>query len=80
VYQIIKYSWATICVKWLGDEKTNISRTISALVFRVLMYLEKQSAPDIGLPEFHAHVGAIANGTRASLYLARTASPDTSVP
>jgi hypothetical protein len=36
-------------------KKTNVSRTISVLVFRVLMYLEKQSAPGIGLPEFHAH-------------------------
>jgi hypothetical protein len=80
VYQIIKYSRATICVKWLSDEKTNVSKTISVLVFRVLMYLEKQSAPDIGLPEFHAHVGVLANGTWAGLYLARTVSPDTSVP
>jgi hypothetical protein len=57
-FNIIKYSWATSRVKWLSDEKTNISRTISVLVFRVLMYLENQSAPGIGLPEFHTHVGA----------------------
>jgi hypothetical protein len=37
---IIKYSRATSRVKWLSDEKTNVPRTISVLVFRVLMYLE----------------------------------------
>jgi hypothetical protein len=32
------------------QRKTNVSRTICVLVFRVLMYLENQSASDIGLP------------------------------
>jgi hypothetical protein len=37
--------------------KTNVSRTISVLVFRVLMYLENQSVSytSIGLSEFHVH-------------------------
>jgi hypothetical protein len=66
---LIKYSRATSCVNRLSDEKTNVSKIISVLFFRVLMYLEKQSVADIGLPEFHT-----------SLYLAWTVSPDTSVP
>jgi hypothetical protein len=46
---IIKYSRATGRVKWLSDEKTNVSRVISVLVFWVLMCLENQSVPGIGL-------------------------------
>jgi len=34
---IRKYSRDTSRVKWLSDKKTNISRTNSVLVFRVLM-------------------------------------------
>jgi hypothetical protein len=60
---IIKSFRATSRVKWLSDEKTNVSRTIPDLVFRLLVCLEKQSAPGIGLPEFHSHVGALANGS-----------------
>jgi hypothetical protein len=37
---IIKSSWATSRVKWLNGEKTNVSRTISVLVLRVLKWLE----------------------------------------
>jgi hypothetical protein len=59
----IKYSQATNLVNWLSGEKTNISRTISVLVFRVLMYLEDQSVSYIGLPKFHVHDGALANGS-----------------
>jgi hypothetical protein len=44
-------------------QKTNVSRTISVLVFRALMYLENQSMSYIGLPEFHVHDGVLANGT-----------------
>jgi hypothetical protein len=65
---IIKYSWTTSRAKWLSDEKTNVSRTISVLVFRVLMYLEKQSTPSIGLPEFHT-----------GLYLALRHLPKTAI-
>jgi hypothetical protein len=36
---IIKYSRATSRVNWLSDEKTNVSRTTSVLVFRVLIQL-----------------------------------------
>jgi hypothetical protein len=36
--RLIKSSWATSCVKWLNGEKTNVSRTISVLVLRVLKY------------------------------------------
>jgi hypothetical protein len=60
---VIKSSWATSHVKWLGEEKANVSRTISVLIFRLLMCLEKQSAPGIGLPEFRTHVDALANGS-----------------
>jgi hypothetical protein len=35
--------------------KANVSRTISVLVFRVLMYLENQSVSYIALVEFHVH-------------------------
>jgi hypothetical protein len=58
----MKNSQATSHVNWLNGEKTNVSRTISLLVFRVLMYLENQSVSDIGLPEFHVH-DALANGS-----------------
>jgi hypothetical protein len=40
---IIKFSRATSRVKWLNDEKTNVSRTISILVLRVLKWLESPS-------------------------------------
>jgi hypothetical protein len=59
----IKYSWATSRVNFLSGKKTNVSRTISVLVFTVLMYLENQSVLDIGLPELHAHDGVLANGS-----------------
>jgi hypothetical protein len=42
-------------------EKANVSRTISVLVVRILMYLENQSVSDIGLPEFHTHVEALVS-------------------
>jgi hypothetical protein len=35
---IMKFSRATSRVRWLKDEKTNVSRTISALVLRALMW------------------------------------------
>jgi hypothetical protein len=60
---IIKYSLATSGVNWLSGEKTNVSRTISVLAFRVMMYLENQSVSHIGLPELHVHDGALANGS-----------------
>jgi hypothetical protein len=60
---IIKSSRATSCVRWLSEDKANISRTISVLVFRSLMCLEKHSTPGIGLHEFQAHVGMLANGS-----------------
>jgi hypothetical protein len=62
LYCIIKYSLATSGVNWLSGKK-NVSRTISVLVFRVMMYLENQSVSHIGLPEFHIHDGALANGS-----------------
>jgi hypothetical protein len=39
-------------VNW---QNTNVSRTISVLVLRVLMYLENQSASDIGLLQLHQY-------------------------
>jgi hypothetical protein len=39
---LIKYAQATSRVNWLSGEETNVSKTISVLVFRVLMYLENQ--------------------------------------
>jgi hypothetical protein len=33
----MKNSWATSRVKWLNGEKTNVSSTISVLIFRVLI-------------------------------------------
>jgi hypothetical protein len=60
---IIKSSQATSRVRWLREEKAKVSRTISVLVFRSLMWLEKQSVPGIGLPEFHAQVGVLPNGS-----------------
>jgi hypothetical protein len=42
---------------------TRRKRTISVLIFRVLMYLENQSVSDIGLPEFHIYDGELANGS-----------------
>jgi hypothetical protein len=40
---LIKYARATSRVNWLSGEETNVSKTISVLVFRVLMYLENHS-------------------------------------
>jgi hypothetical protein len=60
---ITKYSQATSHVYWLSGEKINVSRTISVLASRVLMYLENQSVSGTGLPEFHVHDGALANGS-----------------
>jgi hypothetical protein len=37
VYPLIKYSRATSHAKWLSDERTNVSRTISVLIIRALM-------------------------------------------
>jgi hypothetical protein len=51
-YQLVK--------RW---NKTNVSRTISVLVLRVLMCLKNQSVSYIYLPEFHVHDGALANGS-----------------
>jgi hypothetical protein len=41
----IKSSRAASRVKWLSGEKTNVSRTISVLVLRVLKYLETFFSP-----------------------------------
>jgi hypothetical protein len=60
---IINCSRANSSVNWLSSEKTNVSRTISVLIFRVLMYLKNQFMSYIGLPEFHVHNGALANGS-----------------
>jgi hypothetical protein len=54
-FTIIK-SRDTSRVKCLREEKPILSGTISVLVLRSLMCLKKQSAPDIGLPEVHAHI------------------------
>jgi hypothetical protein len=51
VSSLIKSSWATSHVNWLKGEKPNVSRTISVLILRVLMYLENQSVAYIGLPD-----------------------------
>jgi hypothetical protein len=37
---IIKFSQSTSWVKWFKGEKTNISKTISVLILRVLIWLE----------------------------------------
>jgi hypothetical protein len=34
---LMKFSWAISQVKWLSGEKTNVSKTISILVLRVLV-------------------------------------------
>jgi hypothetical protein len=34
---MMKFSWAIGWVKWLSGEKTNVSKTISVLVLRVLV-------------------------------------------
>jgi len=34
---MMKFSWAISRVKWLSGEKTNVSKTISVLVLRVLV-------------------------------------------
>jgi len=34
---MMKFSWAISWVKWLSGEKTNVSKTISVLVLRVLV-------------------------------------------
>jgi hypothetical protein len=67
----IKSSPATSRVRRLSEEKANVSRTISVLVFRVLMCLENQSVSDIGLPEFHGHAC-----TRPRLMLQTHHSPE----
>jgi hypothetical protein len=61
-YFSIKSSQATSRVKWLNGEKTNISRTISALVLRVLKWLEFPSVSHIYLLEPHVHGCALASG------------------
>jgi len=35
----MKFSWAISWVKWLNSEKTNVSKTISVLAFRVLNHI-----------------------------------------
>jgi hypothetical protein len=35
----MKFSLAVSWVKWVNDEKTNISKTISVLVLRVLIWI-----------------------------------------
>jgi hypothetical protein len=58
----IKYSQVTSRVNWLsGKKKTDVSRTISVLVFRVLMCLENQSASRTGLPKFHTHDAPVSD-------------------
>jgi hypothetical protein len=47
--------------KLVKRRKNNVSRTISVLILRVLMYLGNQSVSDIDLPEFHVHDGALYN-------------------
>jgi hypothetical protein len=58
----MKNARATSRVNWLKREKTYVSRTISVLIFRVLMYLKNQSMSDIGLHECCVHYGALASG------------------
>jgi hypothetical protein len=36
---MMKFSWAISRVKWLSGEKTNVSKTSSVLVLRVLVWL-----------------------------------------
>jgi hypothetical protein len=36
---MMKFSWAISRVKWLSREKTNVSKTFSVLVLRVLVWL-----------------------------------------
>jgi hypothetical protein len=43
LYHIMKFSWAMSWVKWLNSEKTNISKTISALVLRVLIWTRTET-------------------------------------
>jgi hypothetical protein len=45
--RVIKCSRATGRANWLKGEKSNVSRTVSVLVFRVLMCLENQSVDRI---------------------------------
>jgi hypothetical protein len=52
---MIKFSQATSRVRWLKGKKTNISRTISILILRVLMWLEFQPVSYIYLPEPPVH-------------------------
>jgi hypothetical protein len=61
---IIKFSRATICIKWLIGEKTNVSRTISVLVLRVLKWLGVHIRP----------------GARAGIYMTRMETPATQYP
>jgi hypothetical protein len=35
---MMKFSWAISQVKWLSSEQTNVSKTISVLVLRVLVW------------------------------------------
>jgi hypothetical protein len=37
IRDMMKFSQAISCVKWLSGEKTNIMKTISVLVLRVLV-------------------------------------------
>jgi hypothetical protein len=41
----------------MEEKKYNVSRTISVLVFKALLYLENQSLSDLGVPQFHVHDG-----------------------
>jgi hypothetical protein len=49
-------------------KKTNVSWTISVLVFRVLMYLESQSVSDTGLAEFYCYI-TVTNVELGQVYI-----------
>jgi hypothetical protein len=44
---LIKYSRATSYIDWLSGEKTNVSRTISVRVFRVLQQTDTTGGPGV---------------------------------
>jgi hypothetical protein len=59
---IIKFSRDTSHARWLkGEKKTNVSKTISIFVLRVVMWLKFQSVSYIHLPKPHVHSYVLAN-------------------
>jgi hypothetical protein len=43
---MMKFSWAISQVKWLSGEQTDISKTISILILRVLVWPEEEEDRD----------------------------------